>query len=133
MSQTESLQKQQDPVLPTHLEKRPPLLAAWLCPSAPSSCRQRIGVGARLNCRISYSFRKLEPSYCCGSNLSHTNKWPSISCSQTLEHIQQNYPLYRDVRRQSWPEEGELLEKLWGLAAALRKTADFILRTGRTI
>ena len=42
-------------------------------------------------------------------------------------------PTYRDVRRKSWPEEVELQEKLWRSEAALKKTADFTLRTGRTV
>ena len=51
---------------------------------------------------------------------------------QMSEHIRQHCPAHRDVRRQPWLEEVELQEKLLGSAVALRKTADFILRTGLT-
>ena len=41
--------------------------------------------------------------------------------------------LYHPSYIPPWPEGAELPEKLWGLAAAMTKTGDFILRTGLTI
>ena len=49
------------------------------------------------------------------------------------QRILQDRPIYQDVGVQTWPEEVELQEKLWGLAVALRKAADFIFRTGLSI
>ena len=66
-------------------------------------------------------------------NLSHTNKCPCGTGSQTGEHILQDWPADQHIRQQAWPGEVELQRKLWGSAAAWRKTADFSLRTGLII
>ncbi|KAK7092034.1 hypothetical protein V1264_009643 [Littorina saxatilis] len=42
-------------------------------------------------------------------------------------------PTFDTLRRQTWPSEVELREKLWGTAASLRLTAGFALNTGLDI
>ena len=46
---------------------------------------------------------------------------------RTPKHILQDCPTRRDARRQTWPEEVGLQEKLWGWGASLKHTADFAL------
>ena len=66
----------------------------------------------------------------CHAGHQHT-AWQNIRTlpGRTPEHclaVLQDCLAYQDVSRQIWPEDVELQEKLWGSAAALRKTADFL-------
>ena len=49
---------------------------------------------------------------------------------QTPEHILQTCPHLETVRQQFWPEDTEVGTKLWGQAAELQRTADFLAATG---
>ena len=52
---------------------------------------------------------------------------------QTPEHILQTCPHLETVRQQFWPEDTEVGTKLWGQAAELHRTADFLAATGLRI
>ena len=52
---------------------------------------------------------------------------------QTPEHILQTCPHLETVRQQFWPEDTEVGTKLWGQAAELQRTADFLAATGMRI
>ena len=52
---------------------------------------------------------------------------------QTPEHILQTCPHLETVRQQFWPEDTEVGTKLWGQAAELQRTADFLAATGLKI
>ena len=52
---------------------------------------------------------------------------------QTPEHILQTCPHLETVRQQYWPEDTEVGTKLWGQAAELQRTADFLAATGLRI
>ena len=52
---------------------------------------------------------------------------------QTPEHILQTCPHLETVRQQFWPEDTEVGTKLWGHAAELQRTADFLAATGLRI
>ena len=52
---------------------------------------------------------------------------------QTPEHILQTCPHLETVRQQFWPEDTEVGTKLWGQAADLQRTADFLAATGLRI
>ena len=52
---------------------------------------------------------------------------------QTPEHILQTCPHLETVRQQFWPEDSEVGTKLWGQAAELQRTADFLAATGLRI
>ena len=52
---------------------------------------------------------------------------------QTPEHILQPCPHLESVRQQFWPENTEVGTKLWGQAAELQRTADFLVATGLRI
>ena len=52
---------------------------------------------------------------------------------QTPEHILQTCPHLETVRQQFWPEDTEVGTKLWGQAAELQRTADFLEATGLRI
>ena len=52
---------------------------------------------------------------------------------QTPEHILQTCPHLEAVRQQFWPEDAEVGTKLWGQAAELQRTADFLAATGLRI
>ena len=52
---------------------------------------------------------------------------------QTPEHILQTCPHLETVRQQFWPEDTEVGTKLWGQAAELQRTADFLAATGLRI
>ena len=52
---------------------------------------------------------------------------------QTPEHILQPCPHLETVRQQFWPEDTEVGTKLWGQAAELQQTADFLAATGLRI
>ena len=52
---------------------------------------------------------------------------------QTPEHILQTCPHLETVRQQFWPEDTEVGTKLWGQAAKLQWTADFLAATGLRI
>ena len=49
------------------------------------------------------------------------------------EHILQTCPHLETVRQQFWPEDTEVGTKLWGQAAELQRTADFLAATGLRI
>ncbi|KAK7115386.1 hypothetical protein V1264_001263 [Littorina saxatilis] len=65
--------------------------------------------------------------------ISHTDQCPCDTGPQTPEHVLQACPTFDTLRRQTWPSEVELREKLWGTAASLRLTAGFALNTGLDI
>ena len=52
---------------------------------------------------------------------------------QTPEHILQTCPHLETVRQQFWPDDTEVGTKLWGQAAELQWTADFLAATGLRI
>ena len=52
---------------------------------------------------------------------------------QTPEHILQTCPHLETVRQQFWPEDTEVGTKLWGQAAKLQRTADFLAASGLRI
>ena len=55
------------------------------------------------------------------------------SDEQTPEHIFQTCPHLETVHQQFWPEDIEVGTKLWGQAAELQRTADFLAATGLRI
>ncbi|XP_070206584.1 inactive heparanase-2-like [Littorina saxatilis] len=65
--------------------------------------------------------------------ISHTDQCPCGTGPQTPEHVLQACPTFDTLRRQTWPSEVQLREKLWGTAASLRPTAGFALNTGLDI
>ena len=52
---------------------------------------------------------------------------------QTPEHILQTCPHLETVHQQFWPEDTEVGTKLWGQAAELQRTVDFLAATGLRI
>ena len=52
---------------------------------------------------------------------------------QTPEHILQTCPHLETVRQQFWSEDTEVGTKLWGQAAKLQQTEDFLAATGLRI
>ena len=59
---------------------------------------------------------------------------PSPSCpcgqaEQTTEHILQDCPELQDLRKEIWPQQSSLQDKLYGTVEALRKTTDFVTRS----
>ena len=52
---------------------------------------------------------------------------------QIPEHILQTCPHLETVCQQFWPEDTEVGTKLWGQAAELQRTADFLAATGLRI
>ena len=52
---------------------------------------------------------------------------------QTPEHILQTCPHLETVRQQFWPEDTEVGTRLWGQAAELQRTADFLAATSLRI
>ena len=62
--------------------------------------------------------------------LAHTDECPCGTDSQTPEHILQSCPSHNTLRQETWPYPVDLYEKLWGPTASLRRTADFLVRTG---
>ena len=62
--------------------------------------------------------------------LAHTDGCPCGTDSQTPEHILQSCPSHNTLRQETWPYPVDLNEKLWGPTASLRRTADFLVRTG---
>ena len=65
--------------------------------------------------------------------ISHTDECPCGTDQQTPEHILQSCPTYHELRQKIWPSEEDLKEKLYGSAASLRRTAEFIDHTDLTI
>ena len=65
--------------------------------------------------------------------LSDTVHCECGSEEQTPEHIPQTCPHLETVRQQFWPEDTEVGTKLWGQAAELQRTADFLAATGLRI
>ena len=65
--------------------------------------------------------------------IAHTDECPCGTGPQTPEHVLQTCPTFDALRRQTWPRDVELQEKLWGTAASLRLTADFATNTGLEI
>ena len=61
--------------------------------------------------------------------LAHTNECPCGTGIQTVEHILQDCPQYTELRSDTWRREVDYLDKLWGSASELRKTADFLRQT----
>ena len=55
------------------------------------------------------------------------------SMERTPEHILQTCPHLETVRQQFWPEDTEVGTKLWGQAAELQRTADFLAAAGLRI
>ena len=51
------------------------------------------------------------------------------SDEQTPEHILQYCPHLEPARQEYWPEDTSLNTKLWGPAAELQKTVDFLTTT----
>lgn len=49
---------------------------------------------------------------------------------QTPSHVLQDCPLYEETRQQSWPGGADLNTKLWGTAADLRRTSEFMAALG---
>ncbi|XP_041375615.1 uncharacterized protein LOC121388376 [Gigantopelta aegis] len=62
--------------------------------------------------------------------LAHTDECPRGTDAQTPEHILQSCPSYSTLRQETWPYPVGLKEKLWGPTSSLRRTADFLVRTG---
>ena len=60
-------------------------------------------------------------------------KYCKMAEEQTPEHILQTCPHLETVRQQFWPEDTEVGTKLWGQAANLQRTADFLAATGLRI
>ena len=75
------------------------------------------------HCRLRKHLKSLADSaHCeCGSK------------EQTPEHILQTCPHLETVHQQFWPEDTEVGTKLWGQAAKLQRTADFLAATGLRI
>ena len=65
--------------------------------------------------------------------VSHSDECPCGTSTQTPEHVLQSCPLFNDARNETWNEEVDLNEKLWGPIESLRKTTDFITKTGLDI
>ena len=65
--------------------------------------------------------------------VAHSDECPCGTSSQTPEHILQSCPLYNNSRKETWNEAVDLNEKLWGTVESLRKTTDFITKTGLDI
>ena len=65
--------------------------------------------------------------------LSHTNECQCGTSIQTVEHILQDCPVFTQLRGETWCGGMEIHTKLWGQAAELRKTAEFVRQTGLRI
>ena len=65
--------------------------------------------------------------------LAHSAHCECGSEEQTPEHILQACPHLETARQQFWPEDTEVGTKLWGQAAELQRTADFLAATGLRI
>ena len=52
---------------------------------------------------------------------------------QTLEHVLQTCSHLETTRQQFWSEDTEVGTKLWGQAAELQRTVDFLAATGLMI
>jgi len=61
--------------------------------------------------------------------ISHTDQCECSTAAQTPEHVLEDCPLHRALRRQIWPVPVTLQDKLWGSAMELRRTAEFIMAT----
>ena len=68
-----------------------------------------------------------------GSVISHTDECPCGTGTQTPEHLLQECPQYNDLREKTWNSDVGLEEKLYGSAAELQRTAEFVKHTGLTI
>ena len=53
-----------------------------------------------------------------------------LIADQTLAHVLQDCTLHKHIRKQIWPMETTLEAKLWGTAADLRRTVQFVTSTG---
>ena len=65
--------------------------------------------------------------------ISHTDECPCGTGPQTPEHLLQYCPTYKTQREDTWKGEVGLEEKLYGTAADLQRTAEFVKLTGLTI
>ena len=65
--------------------------------------------------------------------ISHTDECPCGTGQQTPEHLLQSCPTYDALRHETWRSEVVFPEKLYGTAADLRRTAEFVQRTGLNI
>ena len=65
--------------------------------------------------------------------ISHTDECPCGTGTQTPEHLLQECPQYNDLREKTWNSDVGLEEKLYGSAAELQRTAEFVKHTGLTI
>ena len=61
--------------------------------------------------------------------MSGLDECPCGTSTQTPEHVLQSRPLFNNARKETWNEEVDLNEKLWGTIESLRKTTDFITKT----
>ena len=53
-----------------------------------------------------------------------------LIADQTPAHVLQDCTLHNHIRKQIWPMETTLEAKLWGTAADLRRTVQFVTSTG---
>ena len=89
-----------------------------------------------MNRRIQSSTFRLRTGHCAlRKHLKRLGLADSAHCEcgseeQTPEHILQTCPHLETVRQQFWPEDTEVGTKLWGQAAELQRTADFLAATG---
>ena len=77
------------------------------------------------HCRLNSHMYKLK--------LSHTDECPCETGIQTPEHLLQHCPTYNIQRQEIWQGEVSLQDKLYGTAANLQRTAEFVTNTGLTI
>lgn len=61
--------------------------------------------------------------------IGDSDKCPCNTASMTTAHLLQDCPLHEVIRRNIWPDETTLREKLHGGTSALRRTAAFIRAT----
>ena len=62
--------------------------------------------------------------------IGQTDMCPCDTAPMTSPHLLQECPLHDVIRRETWPEETPLRDKLHGDVLALQRTADFIRATG---
>ena len=51
----------------------------------------------------------------------------------TTQHLLQDCPLHDVLRQEAWPEDPPLRDRLYGILAALRRTAAYVRGTGVAI
>ena len=65
--------------------------------------------------------------------LTETAQCQCGAAEQTPEHILQTCPHFEEARRQVWPMDTPVTEKLWGTSENLLCTANFVDLTGRDV